>query len=70
MAALALTACTTAAGLTFHGMVKPCSSHARRKVAGSSLQSALAQPGLIGSMAQVGMEVQSSTPRADAEEWR
>ena len=45
--------------------------------AAAYLQPALAQPDLISSMAQVGMEVQSSTPqvlgdllRADAEEWR
>ncbi|MES2635553.1 MAG: Bug family tripartite tricarboxylate transporter substrate binding protein [Pseudomonadota bacterium] len=45
--------------------------------AAAYLQPALAQPDLISSMAQVGMEVESSTPqvlgellRADAEEWR
>ena len=45
--------------------------------AAAYLQPALAQPDLISSMAQVGMEVQSSSPqvlgdllRADAEEWR
>jgi tripartite-type tricarboxylate transporter receptor subunit TctC len=45
--------------------------------AAAALQPALAQPDLISSMAQVGMEVESSTPqrlaellRADAEEWR
>ncbi|MDP3619793.1 MAG: Bug family tripartite tricarboxylate transporter substrate binding protein [Ramlibacter sp.] len=45
--------------------------------AAAYLQPALAQPDLISSMAQVGMEVESSSPqvlgdllRADAEEWR
>ena len=45
--------------------------------AAAYLQPALAQKDLIESMAQVGMEVESSTPqklgdllRADAEEWR
>lgn len=45
--------------------------------AAAYLQPALAQPDLVSSMAQVGMEVESSTPqrlgellRADAEEWR
>lgn len=45
--------------------------------AAAYLQPALAQPDLVASMAQVGMEVQSSAPqaladllRADAEEWR
>ena len=45
--------------------------------AAAYLQPALAQPDLVTSMAQVGLEVQSSTPqvlgdllRADAEEWR
>ena len=45
--------------------------------AAAYLQPALAQPDLVSSMAQVGMEVQSSSPqvlgdllRADAEEWR
>lgn len=45
--------------------------------AAAYLQPALAQPDLVSSMAQVGLEVQSSTPdrlgellRADVEEWR
>lgn len=45
--------------------------------AAAYLQPALAQPDLVSSMAQVGMEVQSSTPdrlgellRADVDEWR
>lgn len=45
--------------------------------AAAYLQPALAQPDVVASMAQVGMEVQSSTPeqladwlKADAEEWR
>ncbi|CAN5513011.1 Bug family tripartite tricarboxylate transporter substrate binding protein [soil metagenome] len=45
--------------------------------AAAYLQTALAQPDLISSMAQLGMEVQSSSPqvlaelmKADAEEWR
>ncbi len=45
--------------------------------AAAYLQPALAQPDVISSMAQVGMEIQSSTPealsgllKADAEEWR
>ncbi|MES2786686.1 MAG: Bug family tripartite tricarboxylate transporter substrate binding protein [Pseudomonadota bacterium] len=45
--------------------------------AAAYLQPALAQPDLVSSMAQVGMEVESSSPqvlgdllRADAEEWR
>jgi tripartite-type tricarboxylate transporter receptor subunit TctC len=45
--------------------------------AAAYLQPALAQPDLVSSMAQVGMEVESSTPqklgellRSDAEEWR
>jgi tripartite-type tricarboxylate transporter receptor subunit TctC len=45
--------------------------------AAAYLQPALAQPDLISSMAQVGLEIESSTPqrlgellRADAEEWR
>jgi tripartite-type tricarboxylate transporter receptor subunit TctC len=45
--------------------------------AAAYLQPALAQPDLVTSMAQVGLEVESSTPqrlgdllRSDAEEWR
>jgi tripartite-type tricarboxylate transporter receptor subunit TctC len=52
-------------------------SGCRGRRAAAYLQPALAQPDLISSMAQVGMEVQSSSPqvlgdllRADAEEWR
>jgi tripartite-type tricarboxylate transporter receptor subunit TctC len=60
-------------GLFLPGKASPTT--ARR--AAAYLQTALGQPDLVTSMAQVGMEVQSSSPqaladllRADADEWR
>ncbi|MEP6791563.1 MAG: Bug family tripartite tricarboxylate transporter substrate binding protein [Ramlibacter sp.] len=62
----------------WYGVFLPGKANAQAvRRAAAYLQPALAQPDLISSMAQVGLEVQSSTPqalgellRADAEEWR
>jgi tripartite-type tricarboxylate transporter receptor subunit TctC len=62
----------------WYGVFLPGKANAQAvRRAAAYLQPALAQPDLISSMAQVGLEVQSSTPqalgdllRSDAEEWR
>ena len=62
----------------WYGFFLPAKASAQTlRRAAAYLQPALAQPDVISSLAQVGMEVQSSTPeqlaewlKADAEEWR
>ena len=62
----------------WYGLFLPGKANAQAvRRAAAYLQPALAQPDLVSSMAQIGVEVQSSTPdvlasllKADAEEWR
>lgn len=62
----------------WYGVFLPGKANAQAvRRAAAYLQPALAQPDMITGMAQIGMEVQSSSPqalgdllRADAEEWR
>ena len=62
----------------WYGLFLPGKANAQAvRRAAAYLQPALAQPDLISGMAQIGVEVQSSTPdvlasllKADADEWR